>query len=230
VIADFTITFSLETDVLQQERIEAELIAARLFRFRARRGLGVFYSLVSIIPLIGLILYATVPPFLAITGVIACSLTIWFIASACGFGGFSKMQYSLDFLRGQKGAIYDEKQDRRLSWRSTSTWFFAIFWPWIGYSIANAEGYPLLAAVFLVILAAELALIRTFARSAKAEDLILERRVEDWAMALGPVLIGITAILPGAPGWTWALASPLYVVCGTKSLYDAPRELALVAS
>jgi hypothetical protein len=220
----------LESDVLQEQRIEAELIAARLFRFRARRGLGVFYSLISIIPLTGLILYATVPLLVAIAGVFAGSLAIWFVARACGFGGFSKMQYSLDFLRGERGTTYDEKRGPWLSWGSTSAWFLAIFWPWIGYSIANAAGYPILAAAFLVLLVAELVLIRRFSHSAEEQDRILERRAEDWAMALGPVFIGIMAILPGAPGWAWALASPLYVICGTKSLYDAPRELALVAS
>jgi len=75
----------LEGDVLQQ-RVEAELIAARLFRFRARRGLGVLYSLLSVLPLLGLILYATVSPQLTIAGVVTGTLTVWFVARFYGFG------------------------------------------------------------------------------------------------------------------------------------------------
>jgi hypothetical protein len=66
----------LESNVLHQQRIEAELIAARLFRFKARRGLGVLYSLASVVPLVAIILYATVPLTFAIAGAIAGSVAV----------------------------------------------------------------------------------------------------------------------------------------------------------
>jgi hypothetical protein len=216
----------LESDVLHQ-RIEAELIAARLFRFRARRGIGVLYSLASIVPLVALILYATVPLPFAVVGTIAGTIGVWFVARLCGFGGFSKMQYSLDFLKGEGGTTYDEKRGRWLSRRRNLAWFLVTVGPWLGYTIANEDGYPEFAGIFLVILVAGLALTLRFSRPTKA-DRILERRAEDWAFMAGIVLIAIVAILPGAPAWAWALASPLFVICGTKSLYEAPQEFALV--
>jgi hypothetical protein len=219
----------LESEVLHQHRIEAELIAARLFRFRARRGLGVFYSLISILPILGLILYNTTPLLFAVIGEMAGILVIWFVSRLCGFGGLSRMQYSLDFLKGERGTIYDERRVRWLSWRRNLAWLLVSVWPWFGYIIANGEGYPSVAALFLVILVAELALIMRFSHSTKG-DRILERRAEDWAIIVGDISIGIIAILPGAPVWTWALASPLFVICGTRSLYEAPKELALVVS
>jgi hypothetical protein len=82
----------LESDVLQQERIEAELIVAMLFRFRARRGLGVLYSLASVVPLMAIILFVTVPIAFAIAGTIAGSVAVWLVARLCGYGGFSRMQ------------------------------------------------------------------------------------------------------------------------------------------
>ena len=219
----------MEMDTLQQQRIEAELIAARLFRFRARRGVGVFYSLISIAPLLGLILYNTTPLLVAVAGELAGILAIWFVSRACGFSGFSKMQYSLDFLKGERGTVYDERSGRWGSWRRNLARFLATLWPWFGYIIAVGEGCPYLAALFLVILVAELALITKISRSTGG-DRILERRVEDWAIIIGDISIGFIAILPWAPAWTWALASPLFVICGTRSLYDAPKELALVVS
>jgi hypothetical protein len=215
----------LESGVLQQQRIEAELIAARLFRFRARRGLGVLYSLASVVPLVGLILYATVPIPFAIAGVITGTIAVWLVARLCGFGGISRMQYSLDFLKGEGGTTYDEGRERRLSLGRNFVWFLATVGPWLGYTIANEEGYPIFAGMFLVILA----LIVGFSHPTR-EDRIVERRVEDWAFIAGIILIAFVAILPGVPEWTWALASPLFVFCGTKSLYEAPKEFALVAS
>jgi hypothetical protein len=166
---------------------------------------------------------------LAIAGSVAGIIATWFVARLCGFGGFSKMQYSLDFLKGERGAIYDEKRGSWLSWRRNFVWFLATLWPWLGYILANAEGYPEFAAIFLVIYVAELVLILTFSRSTK-EDRIVERRMEDWAFIVGDISIAFIAILPGAPVWTWAFAAPLFVLCGTKSLYEAPKELALVVS
>lgn len=215
----------MESDALQEQRIEAELIAARLFRFRARRGLGVLYSLASVIPLMALILYATVPLPYAIAGTIVGTVAVWFVSRLCGFGEFSRMQYSMDFLKGEGGTTYDEKRERRLSWRRNSVWFLVTVGPWLGYTIANEEGYPIFAGMFLVIVALALG----FSYPTK-EDRIVERRVEDWAFIAGIILIAFVAIIPGAPVWTWALASPLFVFCGTKSLYEAPKEFALVAS
>ena len=218
----------MKTTVSEQERIEAELIAARLFRFRARRGLGVFYSFISVLPLLGLILNATISPMAAVVGVVAGTFVIWFLARACGFGGFTLMQYNLDFLKGEGGAVYDERRGLRAFLRSNFLWFSASVWPWFVYTVAIVEGYRYFAATALVVLLAEWVLISRF--SHPKENRILEGRVEDWAIGVGDVLIAAAAIIPGAPVWTWALASPLFVLCGTKSLYEAPKELAIVAS
>ena len=134
------------------------------------------------------------------------------------------MQYSLDFLKGEGGMTYDERRVRWFSLRNLA-WFLLTVGPWLGYTIANGEGYPIFAGMFLVIAALTLG----FSQATK-QDRIVERRVEDWAFVAGLILIAFAAILPGAPDWTLVLASPLFVFCGTKSLYDAPKEFALVAS
>jgi hypothetical protein len=131
---------------------------------------------------------------------------------------------SLDFLKGEGGMTYDERRVRWLSWHNLA-WFLLTVGPWLGYTIANEEGHPLSAGMFLLIPA----LTPGFSQAAK-ENRIVERRVEDWAFIAGIILIAFAAILPGAPVWTWVLASPLSVFCGTKSLYGAPKEFAPVDS
>ncbi len=217
----------LEEQVLQQQRVEAELIAARLFRFRARRSIGMLYSLFSVLPLMGVILFATVPPLFATAAVLGGILVIWFVARSSGLAQLARMQYSLDFLKGGKGAVYDARRDVWLSRRTNIAWFLASAWPWFGYVVATSEGYPLYAALCMVIFVAEFVAMMAFSQLTRMSS-IFEWRIEDWAFVLGEVCIAFAALVPGAPGWTWVFATPLFVFCGTKSLYDAPKELALV--
>lgn len=213
--------------MLQQQRIEAELIAARLFRFRARRSLGVLYSLCSILPLLGVILFATVPFPVAVAGSVAGILSVWFAARASGLAHLSRMQYGLDFIKGEKGAVYDAKKEIWLARRTSLSWFLASAWPWAGYIVAASEGFQLVAAIFMAVFVAEFVAIASFGHFTKASS-IFEWRLEDWAFVIGDIAIAFAFLIPGAPSWLWVVATPLFILCGTKSLYDAPKELALV--
>lgn len=217
----------MEEQVLQQQRIEAELIAARLFRFRARRSLGVLYSLCSILPLLGVILFATAPLPFAVAGTLAGIVMVWFAARSSGLAHISRMQYGLDFIKGEKGAVYDAGKQIWLSRRTNLAWFLASAWPWAGYIIASSEGFSLAAAIFMAIFAAEFVAITAFGHLTNASS-VFEWRLEDWAFVVGDIAIAFAALIPGAPSWLWVFATPLFVFCGTKSLYDAPKELAFV--
>jgi hypothetical protein len=221
------IVAKLERDAFLQQQIETELIATRLFRFRARRGIGVFYSIISIVPMLGIILYLTVPLLLVVSGIVVAYFAVWYIARLCGFAGLSRMQYSLDFLKGEKGTIYGT-DNRWLSLAKGFARFLFSVWPWLAYSISSQLGQPYLAAIFLLVLLVQSVLIELYSRS-RNKNRILERRVEDWVVIVGSISIALLAILPGASVWTWALATPILLLSGIKSLYDAPKELALVA-
>lgn len=218
----------MERDLFQQQLIEAELITTKLFRFRTRRILGIYYSLISIVPVLGTILSLRVPVPLVIAGTLAGLVVTWSVARLWGFGRFSKMQYSLDFLKGEKGYDYDEKRDSKLSFRKDLVRFVAIVWPWFGYIIAIDGKHSFIAMFFPVLFILEFAVTRILSPPNK-KGRILALKAEDWTMSLGCVIIAMIAITPGAPGWIWALASPLFIFSGIKSLYDAPKELAFVA-
>ncbi len=224
----------METKELQRQQVEAELIAARLFRYKIRRGLGVFYALVAIMPVLGIILYLTVPILLVVSGLVAGYLVIYIAARLGGFEGLSRMQYSLDFLRGKKGRVYNEKSYRPISWtRSSASYFLLIVFPWLAYSIADQEGQTTLASIFILILIAVFAVVEIISwRRGKRDEKgvgVFEKRAEDWTILVGSFSIALLANVPGAPVWTWAVASPIFLLAGIKSLYDAPKELALVA-
>jgi hypothetical protein len=221
-----------KNDLLLQQ---AELIAARLFRYKVRRGLGVFYALIAAMPIVGILLYVTVSTALVVSGLIAGYLVIYVSARLCGFSGLTRMQYSLDFLRGARGATYDERGYRWISWtKSFARFFLLIVFPWLAYSIADQEGYTTLASIFILTLIAVFITLEMLTRSKRKDNKttsfsVLDRRLEDWAVILGSFSIALLANVSGAPVWTWALASPIFLLAGIKSLYDAPKELALVA-
>jgi hypothetical protein len=219
---------------LQQQQIEAELIATRLFRYRIRRGLGVFYALITVMPVLGIVLYLTVPLLIVVSGLILGYLAIYIVARLSGFAGLTRMQYSLDFLRGKRGNVYDEKGYRWISWtKSFASFLLLVAFPWLAYSIADQEGYTTLASVFILALIAAFAVIEVLPRVRRKNEKktfsVFERRAEDWTIIVGSFTIALLANVPGAPVWTWALASPIFLLSGIKSLYDAPKELALTA-
>ena len=199
-----------------------------------RRGLGDFYSLNAIMPIVGIILYVTVPLVFVASGLMAGYFAIYIVARLSGFAGLTRMQYSLDFLKGKRGQIYDEKGYRLISWsKSFASFFLLIAFPWLAYSIADQEGQTALASIFILILIAAFAIIEVFRRLNGKKDKdrfrVFERRAEDWAIIIGSFSIALVANVSGAPVWTWAVASPIFLLAGIKSLYDAPKELALVA-
>lgn len=224
----------MESKELQQRQAEAELIATRLFRYKIRRGLGVFYALIATMPVLGIILYLTVPILFVVSGLIAGYLVVYIVSRFSGFEGLSRMQYSLDFLRGKRGKTYNEKGYRPISWtKSSASYFLLIVFPWLAYSIADQEGQTTLASIFILILIAVFSAVEiTSWRKGKKEEKgiwVFEKRVEDWAILIGSFSIALLANVPGAPVWTWIMASPIFLLAGIKSLYDAPKELALVA-
>ena len=223
----------MEKEEFLQQQTESELIAARLFRYKVRRGLGVFYALIAAMPIVGIVLYLTVPTLFVVSGLVAGYFAIYVVARLGGFSGLTRMQYSLDFLKGERGMIYDEKGYRWISWtKSFARFFLLIVLPWLAYSVADQEGYPTLASSFILILIASFIIIEILTRSKRKNTKsisVLDRRVEDWAVFLGSFSIALLANVPGAPVWTWALASPIFLISGIKSLYDAPKEIALVA-
>ncbi len=224
----------MEKGNLEQQQIDAELIAARLFRYKVRRGLGVFYTLIAIMPVLGIILYLTLPLLFVLSGLIAGYFAVYIVARLSGFAGLTRMQYSLDFLKGKRGMTYDEKGYRVISWsKSFASFFLLIALPWLAYSIADQEGQTTLSSIFILILIAVFAIVEavTRLRDKKEKDSIrvFERRAEDWAIIIGSFSVALLANVSGAPVWTWAIASAIFLLAGIRSLYDAPKELALVA-
>ncbi len=74
-----------------------------------------FYALIATMPVLGIILYLTVPILFVVSGLVAGYLVVYIVSRFSGFEGLSRMQYSLDFQRGKRGKTYNEKSYRPFS-------------------------------------------------------------------------------------------------------------------
>jgi len=100
-----------EYSLLQQQRMEAKAAMLRIFRFKARRGVGVFYSLVSLLLLGAFLLFGrSYSPFLVLAGVFVAATAVWYVAEAAGFRGFDRMTYSLEFLEGGEELVRERRR------------------------------------------------------------------------------------------------------------------------
>jgi len=215
-----------ELNVLNQlegQRKEAGDIVYRWFRFRVRRGLGLFYSLLSFLPVFGSILGTLfASENVALVGVTVGIVCIWIVSRTAGFQGFGRMRGTIELLKE------NEPGGRGRELRRTATFLFVAVWPWVAYAAASALGQRYLEVLFAVVWLAEFIAYRIFSLRHNANP-IVSHRVEDWLVVFCiPVaaLVSALLVLPYAPPlYGFVLGSPFLLFAGIKSLYDAPKEL-----
>jgi hypothetical protein len=211
----------------EQQLMEAKAAMLRMFRFSARRGIGVFYSLYSLFLLaVAELLKLVASPYLTLAGVIVAGAALWYFSKAAGFRGFDRMAYSLEFLEGGESLAA-----RRQRWYSRPAFFrlASIFWGG-AFVVARVEGASSLSLLFLTAWMTQIALLRVFAFSGGDDVGVFERRLEDWAVVAVLPLMVICFAATGSLALGYLVAAPIYLVSGLKSLYDAPGELTRVVS
>lgn len=210
---------------LESQRKEAEDIVYRWFRFRIRRGLGVFYALLASLSLLGSIL-GTV--FASQTLTIVCDtialLLIWAAARAAGFRGFGRMGSTIDLLK--EGGSTD---GRSRSLRAAAIFVVVAVWPWVAFAAAAVLGQTSLEVLFALVWLVEFVGYSILSLRRNKNPMV-DHRLEDWLV----VVCIPTAALVSALRifhttdlfFGFDLVSPLLLFSGIKSLYDAPKELA----
>lgn len=204
---------------LDAQRKEAGEIVQRWFRFRARRGIGITYLLLSFLPLLGSILFTLSKTLLIeFAGVTVAAIFFWSLGRLAGAQSFGKMSKTIWLLKEdstkQSGVVFS--QDIR---------FIALFWPWLAYATANILGLPLYEVLFATIWLVQLVLYRALTVH-RNKNPILEVRVEDWLVILAFAIAAIGSSLHIIPDVSpFLLITPLILGAGLKSLYEAPKEL-----
>lgn len=214
-----------QSSLFEQQRVEAKVAMLRIFRFKARRGVGVFYALVSLLLLaVWTIVRTFSSPILVFAGLVTGASVMWYVARAAGFRGYDRMAYSLEFLEGGEALVRD-----RTRWYTNPTFFRMVTLCWAAVFVAaEAEGLSTLSLAILTVGSAQAVFLRVFILS-RSRDGVLETRPEDWVVnAVYPLML-ISFVATGSPIDGVLLSVPIYLVAGLKSLYDAPKELSRVA-
>jgi hypothetical protein len=208
---------------LENQRKEAGEIVQRWFRFRARRGLGVMYLLLSLSILVGIISYDLTA---SIVVAIVCGTIVGVFASIsgrlAGAQNFGKMTRTIWLLKEDS----TRKQSSEIYWTLLRS--VAFLWPWLAYAAAVILGLPAYAILFASAWLIELVIYRVLAVR-RNKNPILEQRAEDWLVLLAFPIAAMVSLLPifpsGALFSAFILLSPLFLIAGLKSLYEAPKEL-----
>lgn len=209
---------------LEGQRREAGDIVYRWFRFRVRRGLGIFYCLLSFLPVLGTILGTLgASQDVVIVGTSVGLVCAWIVSRSLGLRGFGKMSNTLDLLKGD-GSL-DGGSAR---FKGASTVIAIILWPWLAYAIAGSLGLTDLEVLFAVVWLVEFVAYR-FLTLRRNKNPIVDHRTEDWLVVFiipMAALLSTVRIVPNASQfYAFLLISPILLFCGIKSLYDAPKEL-----
>ena len=183
-----------------------------------------FYSLLSILPVLGSILGAVFASQSAsLVGVTVGIVCIWILSRTAGFQGFGRMRSTIDLLKEDGSARGGTRE-----WQRTTTFLFIAVWPWVAYAVANALGQRYLEVLFALIWLVEFVAYRIYSLR-RNKNPIVSHTIEDWLVVFCiPIaaLVSAIQIVPNAsPFFGFLLASPFLLLAGIKSLYDAPKEL-----
>ena len=90
-------------DSEEEKQQNPKNIALAIFRFRARRGIGVFYTLLSIVPLLqALLTELSAPNEIIQISIPIALIAIWIIARMAGLQKFYQMMVTIDLFEGKK--------------------------------------------------------------------------------------------------------------------------------
>ena len=131
----------------EQEQQNPKDIALAVFRFRARRGIGVFYALLSIAPLVAALLaYLSAPAYVSQISIPVIFIVIWLFARIAGMHRFYEMNDAISLFEGkekrqkQRNKLTEIlKRGFSLSYLAFSCYcHFRLDWSW-NYSIYSAD-------------------------------------------------------------------------------------------
>lgn len=199
-------------DSVKFEDISKELL--KIQRFRIEKGKGLAYLLLSLMILVTLIAYSEVNSLLLLIAFnTANGVVIWYAVWRTGFRGVRIEDYLM------------LSEDGRLEYRTHGLPLFLAIGillntTWLVYILLSAFNYTVYAFFVPFIFVFEL-LYPLFKYMRKQDELLIGTKAADWAFFLSFAAAALSALIPGIGAIGFALAIPVWIGSGLKSLYDA---------
>ena len=212
----------------REEERELRNIALAIFRFRARRGVGVYYTLLAIVPLfVGVMDTLSAPAYFTIISVGLLILGILFLARSAGMNRFYQMRLVMSLFE-QEG----EKRGLALNrvFGSARTVLITLM-PLVAAAIFEVTGSAILGSAILIALVIFVITYYKLLFLKHSADSVLPWRIEDWLIVVFPSTLLLLSFFQ-VVGTTTYLVSLLLLLllAGLKSSYEAPQELVQVLS
>jgi hypothetical protein len=210
-----------ETEALEEQRQGAKNIALSVFRFRARRGIGVFYALFSIILLLSYYLQTISAPQTVSLVIMGTTIfLVWIASRMAGFRAFAQMTESIDLVSA------DNKSDHQRKSFSVEGFRLLRILPFAAFLISIYLRSATFAELFLFVGVFDQLFYSILKYSRRPADAIVSFKVEDYILLLALVLFLTLSFVPLTVRLiNFGYLSPVFLIAGVKSLYDAPEEI-----
>jgi DNA-binding MarR family transcriptional regulator len=204
-------------------------IALAVFRFRARRGIGVYYTLLSTVPiLVGVLITVSAPTYLTLISTGLLVLGILYLSSLAGMKRFYQMRLVMGLFEQKDRIKPGDRLDKILESARTVLVTLVPLGAATIYAITNN---PILGSAVLLTFIAYVLTYYFLVYSKQAAYSVLPWRLEDWVMAVFPptlMLLYFFQVIGTTSYLIFLLLS--FLLAGIKSSYDAPQVLMQVLS
>jgi len=203
-------------------------IALAIFRFKVRRGIGVYYTLLATLPLLLIFLNSlSAPTYLAAISAGVLAPGILFFASATGMNRFTQMRFVMNLL-DQDPKVRNERHRINRLLDGARTVLIA-FLPLVAAAIFAITDSAVLGSVALIVYLVYVLSYYIFVFSKQPTDNVLPWRVEDWLVAVLPSVLLVLGFFQAISSSTvLVLLLLLFLLVGLKSSYQAPQAIAQV--
>ena len=210
---------------LEREQQNPKDIALAIFRLRARRGIGVYYALLSTAPiLVGVLKSLSAPAYLILISTGLLVLGILYLASLAGMKRFTQMQLAINLLEQEQNPPKRRYGARRLL-EDAQTVLVTLL-PLFAAIVFTITGVAILGVLILAIFVVYVAAYYIFAVSKQGADSVLPWRMEDWLVAVFPPTLLVLYFFQVINTTTYLIPLLLlFLLAGVKSSYEAPQTL-----
>ena len=215
---------------LDEEELKPKDIALAIFRFRARRGIGVYYTLLSTVPvLVGVLETFSAPSYITLVSVGLLVLGILFLARFAGMKRFYQMRQVMGLFEQEQEK---EKRGHRLNGLlGSARTVIVTLLPLVAAAIFEVTSSAILSSVPLIAFVTYVLAFYICVFSRHSADDVLPWCLEDWLVAVFPPTLLLLSFFQ-------AISTSIYLVslllllllAGVKSSYEAPQALVQVLS
>ncbi len=213
--------------LLEEEEQKPKNIALSIFRFRARRGIGVYYALLSMVPiLVGVLVSLSAPLYAILISVGLLVLGILFFSRLAGMNRFYQMRLVMDLFEQKQ-----EKHRHRLNRLLESARTALVLLPLVAAAIFEVTSSAVLGSVVLIAFVGYVLFYYFLVFSKQSADSVLPWRIEDWLVAVFPATLLMLSFFQEINTTTYLVSLILvFLLAGIKSSFEAPQELVQVLS